>query len=72
MIPPPEAHAFLAAAGWSGARIELFPERHGLLLVLLPPGAFILLGLMLAARKRVAHHRELRRSVALALGDSQA
>ena len=57
---------------WSGARIELFPERHGLLLALLPPGAFILLGLMLAARRRLAHHRELRRSAALALGDSQA
>jgi electron transport complex protein RnfE len=57
---------------WSGARIELFPERHGLLLALLPPGAFILLGLMLAARRRLGHHRELRRSAALALGDSQA
>jgi len=28
----------------------VFDERHGLLLALLPPGAFILLGLMLAWR----------------------
>lgn len=35
--------------GWSGWR--LFDERHGLLLALLPPGAFILLGLMLAWRQ---------------------
>lgn len=32
--------------GW-----QLFDERHGLLLALLPPGAFILLGLMLALRQ---------------------
>lgn len=32
-----------AGAGW-----RVFPESHGLLLALLPPGAFILLGLMLA------------------------
>jgi len=32
-----------AGAGW-----QVFPESHGLLLALLPPGAFILLGLMLA------------------------
>jgi electron transport complex protein RnfE len=57
---------------WSGVRVDLFPERHGLLLVLLPPGAFILLGLMLAARKRLARERQLRRSAALALGDGRA
>lgn len=34
------------ASGW-----RLFDERHGLLLALLPPGAFILLGLMLALRQ---------------------
>jgi electron transport complex protein RnfE len=32
--------------GW-----HLFDERHGLVLALLPPGAFILLGLMLALRQ---------------------
>ena len=33
-----------AGAGW-----QVFPEAHGLLIALLPPGAFVLLGLMLAA-----------------------
>ena len=33
-----------AGAGW-----QLFPEASGLLIALLPPGAFVLLGLMLAA-----------------------
>jgi electron transport complex protein RnfE len=31
--------------------IHLFGEQHGFLLALLPPGAFILLGLMLAWRQ---------------------
>jgi electron transport complex protein RnfE len=34
----------------SGTGLRIFPREHGLLLALLPPGAFILLGLMLAAR----------------------
>lgn len=45
-----------AGTGW-----QIFPESSGLLLALLPPGAFVLLGLMLAlgnaraaARRRVA------------------
>jgi len=33
--------------------IHLFGEQHGFLLALLPPGAFILLGLMLAVRQAV-------------------
>ena len=33
-----------AGTGW-----QVFPEAHGLLIALLPPGAFVLLGLMLAA-----------------------
>jgi electron transport complex protein RnfE len=41
--------------GW-----HLFDERHGLVLALLPPGAFILLGLMLAWRQS----RRLRRPAA--------
>ena len=57
---------------WTGAQIEVFPERHGLLLVLLPPGAFILLGLMLAMRNRVAQRRQLHRGATIALGDSRA
>ncbi|HEX9207510.1 MAG TPA: electron transport complex subunit RsxE [Steroidobacteraceae bacterium] len=43
--------------GW-----HLFDERHGLLLALLPPGAFILLGLMLAWRQA----RRARRSATVA------
>jgi len=35
-----------------GAGLRIFDERHGLLLALLPPGAFLLLGLMLAWRNR--------------------
>jgi electron transport complex protein RnfE len=41
------------AAGVSG--LHFFAEKHGLLLALLPPGAFILLGLMLAWQQ----HRRL-------------
>jgi electron transport complex protein RnfE len=57
---------------WSGTRIEVFPERHGLLLVLLPPGAFILLGLMLAIRNRLAQRRQVQRGAAIAVGESRA
>ena len=57
---------------WAGVQIAFFPERHGLLLVLLPPGAFILLGLMLAARNRLAQRRQPQREAAIALGDSRA
>lgn len=39
----------LGEAGHGGG-LRLFDESHGLLLALLPPGAFILLGLMLALR----------------------
>jgi electron transport complex protein RnfE len=42
-----------AGAGW-----QLFPESSGLLIALLPPGAFVLLGLMLAlANARAARRR---------------
>jgi electron transport complex protein RnfE len=33
----------------AGISWQVFPEAHGLLIALLPPGAFVLLGLMLAA-----------------------
>jgi electron transport complex protein RnfE len=59
-------------SAWSGARLDVFPQRHGLLLVLLPPGAFILLGLMLATRQHLTRRRELRRGAAIVLGDSRA
>jgi electron transport complex protein RnfE len=37
----------------AAAGLHFFPEQHGFLLALLPPGAFILLGLMLAWRQAV-------------------
>jgi electron transport complex protein RnfE len=57
---------------WSTTRIDVFPERHGLLLVLLPPGAFILLGLMLAIRNRLSQRRQVQRGAAIAVGVSRA
>ncbi len=57
---------------WTGARLEVFPERAGLLFALLPPGAFILLGLMLAARNLTARRRVARRDQALAFEDGRA
>jgi len=57
---------------WATTRIDVFPERHGLLLVLLPPGAFILLGFMLAIRNRLAQRRELQRGAAIAVGEIRA
>jgi electron transport complex protein RnfE len=51
----------LLGASFAGSGWRLFPEAHGLLIALLPPGAFVLLGLMLAlgnaraaARRRAA------------------
>jgi len=44
-----DMHLLLGDAA-RGAGLHVFDERHGLLLALLPPGAFILLGLMLAWR----------------------
>jgi H+/Na+-translocating ferredoxin:NAD+ oxidoreductase subunit E len=60
----------LLGPAWSGARIELFAERHGLLLALLPPGAFILLGLMLATSRVASLRRATRRAAAPAPGDT--
>jgi electron transport complex protein RnfE len=42
------------AAHW---RIDVFPARHGWLLALTPPGAFILLGLMIALRNARTQRR---------------
>jgi electron transport complex protein RnfE len=47
-----------AGGGW-----QLFPESRGLLIALLPPGAFVLLGLMLALGNARAAARR-RRTVA--------
>jgi electron transport complex protein RnfE len=40
----------LLGDGAAPTGLHLFPERHGLVLALLPPGAFVLLGLLLALR----------------------
>jgi electron transport complex protein RnfE len=53
-----------AGSGW-----QVFPEAHGWLLALLPPGAFILLGLMLALGKA---RSAARRSTASAAGPVSA
>ena len=46
------AGAGLLLGDWaSGLEIKLFPEQSGLLLAVLPPGAFIGLGLLVAARQ---------------------
>ena len=41
----------LLGTGATSSGLRLFDARHGMLLALLPPGAFILLGLMLAWRQ---------------------
>jgi electron transport complex protein RnfE len=40
----------LLGAPSPGGGLQVFESRHGLLLAVLPPGAFVLLGLLLAAR----------------------
>ena len=45
------------AARWT---LQVFPAEHGLLLALLPPGAFVALGLMLAARNVIEARRSRR------------
>jgi electron transport complex protein RnfE len=54
--------SLLAGSGAGDAGIRVYAEGHGLLLALLPPGAFILLGLMLA-------WRNARRAAGRALAD---
>lgn len=54
---------FHAAAGTLGPRaggldLQLFPADMGFLLAMLPPGAFIALGLLLAARNWIGQRRE--------------
>ncbi len=47
------------AAHW---RIHLFGAGHGLLVAILPPGAFIITGLLIAAKNSLDLHRRRRRS----------
>ncbi|RPI13570.1 MAG: electron transport complex subunit RsxE [Lysobacterales bacterium] len=49
--------SLLAGGGTASAGWRLVPEGHGLLLALLPPGAFLLLGLMLAGLNARAARR---------------
>jgi electron transport complex protein RnfE len=53
------------AAEWG---IHLYGEQHGLLLALLPPGAFILLGLMIAARQALRSRRSALAASTVATG----
>lgn len=59
------ADAHLLLGEWARAlEFRLLPEQAGLLLAILPPGAFIGLGLMIALRKRLLRRRAtLRRTV---------
>jgi len=45
------------ASGWS---VQIFDEKHGVLLALLPPGAFIGLGLLLAVKNHIDAAWQLR------------
>ncbi len=57
-----------AGVGW-----QIFPESSGLLLALLPPGAFVLLGLMLAAgNARAAARRRTTAPASAAATDAAA
>lgn len=48
------AGAGLLLGDWAaGLELQVFPERFGLLLAMLPPGAFIGLGLLVALRQRI-------------------
>lgn len=50
--------SLLHAAEWTGIdRIQLFPSDMGFLLAMLPPGAFVALGLLLAVRNWFLNHR---------------
>jgi electron transport complex protein RnfE len=46
-----DLHVLLGSGGSTPGGLQLFGEQHGFLLALLPPGAFILLGLGLAWRQ---------------------
>jgi len=59
------ADAHLLLGDWARAlEITLLPQQTGLLLAVLPPGAFIGLGLMVAARNRIIRSRTERTEAA--------
>ena len=45
---PPRRVGLLFGGSHAGGGWQVFPESRGLLIALLPPGAFVLLGLMIA------------------------
>ena len=60
------ADAHLLLGDWARAlEITLLPQQTGLLLAVLPPGAFIGLGLMVAARNRIIRDRRARTDAAV-------
>jgi Na+-translocating ferredoxin:NAD+ oxidoreductase subunit E len=47
-------NAHLLFGEWGrGLRIEIFPQEHGFLLALLPPGAFLAMGLLIAVKNLI-------------------
>jgi Na+-translocating ferredoxin:NAD+ oxidoreductase subunit E len=47
-----DAHLLFGEWG-HGLRIEIFPQEHGFLLAMLPPGAFLALGLLIALKNLI-------------------
>jgi electron transport complex protein RnfE len=64
------AGADLLLGPWAaGLEIRLFPEQHGLLLAILPPGAFIGLGLLVALRQHLQNRPAARAARSTANSD---
>ncbi|MBY6205052.1 electron transport complex subunit E [Halomonas denitrificans] len=67
------AGAGLLLGDWAaGLELRVFPERFGLLLAMLPPGAFIGLGLLVALRQHIQRRAEDGRSVGMAASTGTA
>jgi electron transport complex protein RnfE len=61
------ANAHLLLGEWArGLRTEVIADYRGFLLAVLPPGAFLGLGLLIAAKKIIDERLEARRAAALA------
>lgn len=61
------AHAQMLLGGWaSGIRLDVIPHYHGFLLAMLPPGAFLGLGLLLALKNWIDARAARRRARAAA------
>lgn len=67
------ADAHLLLGDWASAmEITFLPQQTGLLIAVLPPGAFIGLGLMVAARNRIIRYRAKRSDAAAQAGPQTA